>query len=538
MPRPPKTSDLERTFKFLKSKTKINLEELINKNMEKTTAELIAELTKGVNRLADGQAVKTAAATSPALGPDGQPLVIEKGITDRDQQEAFVDPLRKTFEGMAKMAPGEFAALGATKTLDNPYGYLRAKNADGSYVISTAQLEQIILGAKAFNDGDGSHAAKVANGAMTIGDWMSKSGEPNAIHNGLYNEVQKGAFGQSNAIMKSALDSTGGAALIRTDLEPMLHEIFLRVFPGLDAIPKIPSNGLLHSFVQQTAPGSASFVSEVGSLSATESTGTYGVATSTNIAVMASQRTVGLKMQYASRQSGMNFNLGGSANTEVTSALRAIAKIAQTAIFQGNQNVSNNTGTLDDETGLYNANSLTGLRQTLTSGSYSITKSSSESYLNVLRRAIGQLLNAGADLQSVIMFLSVGAQNAIDGELEQFYTVPKGTENAGPQTTNFGAAGLRMLQNVIANSKLVPAGAQSDGIGYYTLSSVVQEDIYMMDPEGVKIPYLGSPTPVVLELPLGSNNILGNQYIPFWMAGLAVYAPAFNRKIRILRQTV
>ena len=449
-----------------------------------------------------------------------------------------MDPLRKTFEGMAKRMPGDFSVLGATKTLDNPYGYLRAKNADGSYVVSTAQLEQILLGAKAFNDGEGAHSEKIAAGAMTMKDWMEGSGKGDAIHNNLYNEVEKGMFGQNNAMMKSALDSSGGAALIRTDLEPMLHEIFLRVFPGLEAIPKIPSNGLLHSFVQQTAIGTASVVSEVGSLSATESTGTYGVATSSNIAVMASQRTVGLKMQYASRQSGMNFNLGGSQNTEVTSALRAIAKLAQTLIFQGNQNSGQTGGTLDDEVGLYNANGLTGLRQVLTSGSYSLTKAGGDTYIGILRRAVGQLINAGADLSSVIMFLSVGAQNAIDAELEQFYTVPKGTETGQPHTTNFGAAGLRMLQNIIANSKIVPAGGQSDGIGYYTSSAVVVEDVFVMDPEGVKIPYLGSPTPVILELPLGSNNILGNIFIPFWMAGLAVYAPAFNRKVRIPKQTV
>lgn len=505
--------------------------------MDNETRALLDTLNKNLGRVADGNTVKTAADTNPALDPNGAPLEVEKGLTGADMEEAFIDPLRKSFEGLAKKMPSDFAVLGATKTLDNPYHYLRAKNADGSYVVTTSQLEQILLGVKAFNDGDGEIKTKVANGAMTLKDWMSRSGEPSAIQNGLHNEVEKGVFGQNNVYMKSALDSSGGAALIRTDLEPMLHEIFLRQFPGLDAIPKIPANGLVHSFVQQTAIGTASIVSEVGSLSATESTGTYGVNTSTNIAVLASQRTVGLKMQYASRQSGMNFNLGGSQNTEVTSALRAIAKLAQTLVFQGNQNSGASSAVADDEDGLYNANGLTGLRQQLKGGSYSITKSSSDTYLNTLRKAVGQLINAGADLSSVIMFLSVGAQNAIDGELEQFFTMPKGTEGS-PFPTNFGSSGLRMLQDIIMRSKMVPAGAQAEGIGYYTYSAAATEDIYVMDPEGVKMPYLGSPTPVILELPLGSNNILGNIFIPFWMTGLALYALAFNRKIRIPRQTV
>ena len=95
-----------------------------------------------------------------------------------------------------------------------------------------------------------------------------------------------------------------------------------------------------------------------------------------------------------------------------------------------------------------------------------------------------------------------------------------------------------MLQDILLRSKMVPAGAQTAGIGYYTLSSVVREDLYLLDPDGVKLPYLGSPTPTILELPTGYNNALSNVFIPFCMMGLAVYVKEFNRKIRIARQVV
>ena len=488
--------------------------------------------------MADSNAVKTAAATVKPRSETEDPTPVEaKGITDQEREEAFVDPLRKTFEGIARKNT-RFAELGATKTLDDPYGYLRAKNADGSYKVSSVDLEQILVIAKSVNYGDGSFKEKIAAGALPMHEWAAKSGSPtDAIHNGLQNQIDGGGFGANTTLMKAALDTSAGAALIRTDLEPILHEVFLRTFPGYDMLPKIPSNGLVHTFVQQTAIGTASIVSELGSLSASESYGTYATTQSTNIAVVASQRAVGLKAMYASQQSGMNFGLGGNRNTEVTNALRAIAKVVQGLIFQGNQNGSASSAVANDEDGLYNANGFTGLRQQLKGASYSITKASTDSYLTTLRKAVGQLLNAGADLSSILMFCSVGAQNAIDSELEQFFTVPKNTEGT-PHPTNFGSSGLRMLQDIILRSKMVPSGAQAEGIGYYDLSTVATEDMYLLDPEGIKLPYLGSPTPVILELPTGYDNRLANTYIPFIMIGLALYAKDFNRKVRITRQVV
>jgi len=502
--------------------------------MDQETRQILDQLNKNIGRIADAGAVATAANT-PVPGMEGG--VESKGITSQEQEESFVDPLRKTFERIAKASP-RFAELGAMKALDNPYGFLRAKNADGSYKVSNNDLEAIIVAAKTVNDGNGSYKEKIANGATPYQEWAAKSGSPaDAIHTGLHNQVEKGGFGGSNVLMKAALDSSGGGALIRTDLESILHEVFLRSFPGYEALPKVPSNGLVHTFVQQTSIGTAAIVSELGSLAATESTGTYQTQASTNIAVVASQRAIGLKAMYASQQSGMNFGLGGNRNTEVVNALRAIAKVVQGLIFQGNQNAGASAATANDEDGAYNANGFTGLRQQLKGGAYSITKAGGDSYLATLRKAVGQLINAGADLSSILMFLSVGAQSAIDSELEQFFTVPKGTEGT-PHPTNFGSAGLRMLQDIIIRGKMVPSGAQGEGIGYYDFSAAATEDIYLLDPEGIKLPYLGSPTPVILELPTGYDNRLANTYIPFLMIGMALYAKDFNRKVRIPRQVV
>lgn len=42
----------------------------------------------------------------------------------------------------------------------------------------------------------------------------------------------------------NALDTSGGSALIRTDLSPMLTSIFVALFPAWARIEKVPANGL------------------------------------------------------------------------------------------------------------------------------------------------------------------------------------------------------------------------------------------------------------------------------------------------------
>ena len=58
-------------------------------------------------------------------------------------------------------------------------------------------------------------------------------------------------------------------------------------------------------------------------------------------------------------------------------------------------------------------------------------------------------------------------------------------------------------------------------------------DIYLLNSRTVTLPYLGSPGPTVLDIPIGISGQLTHLYIVFGMWGLAVKAPIFSNKVRV-----
>jgi hypothetical protein len=99
--------------------------------------------------------------------------------------------------------------------------------------------------------------------------------------------------------IKSILDSTNGTTgnvLLRQDLEPTLHSIFIKRFPVFERIAKKPSNGLVHQATRVTAPDTGSLgstvITETGSVNYTS--GSYDKLTFP-IAVFGTGRGVTLK---------------------------------------------------------------------------------------------------------------------------------------------------------------------------------------------------------------------------------------------------
>jgi hypothetical protein len=58
-------------------------------------------------------------------------------------------------------------------------------------------------------------------------------------------------------------------------------------------------------------------------------------------------------------------------------------------------------------------------------------------------------------------------------------------------------------------------------------------DIYFVDGQNVAVPYLGSPGPTVLDIPVGVSGQLVRLYIIFGMWGFMVRAPLYANKIRV-----
>ena len=64
-------------------------------------------------------------------------------------------------------------------------------------------------------------------------------------------------------------------------------------------------------------------------------------------------------------------------------------------------------------------------------------------------------------------------------------------------------------------------------------SGSLVRDLYILDESTVTLPYLGSPGPTVLEIPVGISGQLTHLFIIFFMGGLAIKAPTWQNKIRV-----
>jgi len=320
------------------------------------------------------------------------------------------------------------------------------------------------------------------------------------------------------------LDTGGGAALIRQDLEPILYELYVREFPAWGRMGKEPANGLVHTYQQLTDFGGAVFMGELGTVTDDEST--Y-VRQTTNVAIVATRRGVSLKNQFAALQSGSGFN---PENLELQSGLRAIAKKMQDQIFSGH--ATDSGGTAANELGLYDANAFTGLRSILNSvRAVNVDPATDPDTTGSIRRAL-------ADAATQIMQQGGGKPGIIwanPWEIEEFSQQQEAKQRwPGPAV---GIAPGTEVDGVMTPfGRLALGPVPGDSIGAYTAttySSNSVRDMYLLDETSISMPYLGSEGPTVLDIPIGIAGQLTHLYIIFGMWGLAVKAPIFSNKVRV-----
>jgi hypothetical protein len=348
--------------------------------------------------------------------------------------------------------------------------------------------------------------------------WLMSGGSPranaydNMVNTNLDPQVQK------------LLDTAGGAALIRQDLEPVLYELYIREFPAWGRMPKEPANGLVHTYQQITSFGGAVFMGELGTVTDDEST--Y-VRQTTNVAIVATRRGVTLKSQFAALQSGSGFN---PENLELQGGLRAISKKMQDQIFSGHSTDSG--GTAANELGLYDANAFTGLRALLNSARVkNVDPATNPTTTGSLRRAISQaaieIMQQGGGRPSIVW--------GNPWDIETFGEQQEDKQRWPGQTVNI-APGVEVDGVMTPFGRLGFGPVPGDSIGSYvasTYSGNTVRDMYLLDESSISMPYLGSEGPTVLEIPMGIAGQLNRLYIIFGMWGLAVKAPIFSNKIRI-----
>lgn len=327
--------------------------------------------------------------------------------------------------------------------------------------------------------------------------------------------------------LTALLDLSGGSALVRQDLDPILYPLFVKVFPAYDRLQKIPANGSVHAWRQISAYGDAAFMPELGTV--TDDTSTY-VPQTTNIAIQNTRRGVSFKEQFSVQAGGMGWN---PASIELQNGLIAMAHKTQKTIFQGN--ASNSGGTASDELGLYDANGFTGLRQILNvTGAVNFEPyltTSPESF-NVALGTASTTIGDAVGVPPTVIF-------ARYSEAQQFANAQLAIQRT-QDTTEF-VPGVRVPAVMTQQGPLPLVGVPGDSIGTYVTTNAdgpfsggeTVADMYMLNEQTIALPYLGAPGPTVIEIPPGVNGQLTRLFIIYYMVGLAVLALPNNGKIRV-----
>jgi hypothetical protein len=157
--------------------------------------------------------------------------------------ELSPESLQKIKEALGELGPALDAQNDAVKpivagvgdgTEESPRRFLSASDQielrERLKKLSTAQLGAMF-----------SNQARKAGQGIPVDIWM-RGGGGRSIEAAL----------DSDPTLRKALDTSGGAALIRQDLEPLLYELYIREFPAWDRFSKEPANGLVHAYNRAT----------------------------------------------------------------------------------------------------------------------------------------------------------------------------------------------------------------------------------------------------------------------------------------------
>src|SRR5262249_43025524 len=154
------------------------------------------------------------------------------------------------------------------------------------------------------------------------------------------------------------------------------------------------------------------------------------------------------------------------------------AELNQTLMFQGNY--SDAAGLVTNESGAYSTLGYDGLRYLLKGGSTSKTFTSGEEHRVNLDKLAAQIDDSGGNINDLLIFMRHGARIAVQSELNEFMRVmaDKSAQTGVPQNTLMG--GFLLFGARPAQFLPVPGQAQAKGIGYYDISSVTYEDVYVV----------------------------------------------------------
>lgn len=324
---------------------------------------------------------------------------------------------------------------------------------------------------------------------------------------------RKGGDGQ---IVLKAMDSAGAGPLIRQDLEPILYALFVKNFPAWDRINKVPANGLLHAWNKITSFGDAQFMPELGTV--TDDQNTYERA-NTNVAVLARRVGVSFKAGFAVQQGGAGYNLESE---ELTGGLRAMAHKLQKTIFQGQSTDSG--GDADNELGAYDANGFTGLRALLNTSAAvnaNLTGATPDKITEKINDSVVPIVDNGG--APSVVFIRANEHNIWNKQQLEIVRIMDRIDFV---------PGIRVPAIATSAGDLPLVPVPGDSIGFYDRSAKDTADIYVVDETSLSLPYLGSDSIQVLDIPVGVGGQLVHYYIVWIMVGLALKTNLWSNKVR------
>lgn len=330
------------------------------------------------------------------------------------------------------------------------------------------------------------------------------------------------------SVRKAVADSSAGSGgtLIQQGVEPVIYEEFVRNFPIYDLFEKEESNGLVHAWDAQTKYSQNTAdqpvtMAENGSVN--DDSNTYAQRT-TNISVFGTRRGASLKSMFAVRQGTAGAAFGDLSQREAEGGLIKIAHDVQAEICRF-QNAVSGAVTATHADGLYDANGFNGLRyhQHVTlSDANTVTVDVRAGNYDPAKQSVLQGLGEAADL--ITDALGMPVDFVITGIAGRRYLINEQL----PLRRNVDKAEVRpgvSLSTVDLGDGVVPIyTVPGDSLGWWTDGANNYIDVYVGISNVVSIPWLGGPTPTVLDLQIGADGTLRKLRIPFLMVGFCVHS--------------
>lgn len=349
-------------------------------------------------------------------------------------------------------------------------------------------------------------------------------------------QAAMGATLISAGVTKEVGTSLTAGPVIRQDLNPVVYEEFVHIFPLIDLLEKRESNGLVDAFERQTNftqqnEDTPLSIKETGVVN--DDSNSY-VQDTCNIAIFASRRGASLKSVFGARAGGSPIDVAGK---EVEGGLIKLAHDFQAESFRM-QNVTASGAGATTNLGVYDATGFKGFRYMTefmcpTANVDQVDVSSFSATSQAVTNAISQVANTILDLggNPDIMFGSLAAREYLRQEAYN-----KTTYFAGQQQKVEVMPNVYLPSFTLGNGEEIPYyGIPGKSVGTYSINSDghVYWDIYIADSSTMSIVWLGAPTPTLIEVPLASDGTLRKLTIPYWMASLEFAVPSYIGKVRL-----